>query len=406
MDNSTNQTIDRSLTEEELSRLRRGRLARLREEMRMRDIAALVLLDPVNVRYATDARNMQVFMLRNPARYLFLPLEGPVIIFEFEGCYHLVAGLETVDEVRPATTVSFVASGTRVQEAARHWVREIADLLRTYCGEGVRVGLERVNSRVAFSLARRGYTIVDAQEPVERARARKLPEELLCIRASLAATEEAVARLRGGIRPGATENDVWSLLHQAVIARDGDYIETRLLSSGPRTKPWFQECSAREMRSGDLVALDTDVIGRYGYDADFSRTFYCGTGRPTDEQKLLYNLAVEQVHTNMALIKPGVTFRELAQKAWPIPDDYSGHRYFVLAHGIGMTGEYPYIYHLRDFDAHGYDGLIEEGMTLCLESYIAAEHGVEGVKFEEQVLVTRDGVELLSHFPYEDVLLA
>ncbi|MGH6887374.1 MAG: M24 family metallopeptidase, partial [Geminicoccales bacterium] len=107
----------------------------------------------------------------------------------------------------------------------------------------------------------------------------------------------------------------------------------------------------------------------------------------------------------MALIRPGMTFRELSEKAWPIPDDYLDNRYFVLAHGVGMTGEYPYILHACDFDAHGYDGVIEPGMTLCVESYIGAKNGREGVKLEQQVLVTETGIELLSHFPFDEALL-
>jgi len=78
----------------------------------------------------------------------------------------------------------------------------------------------------------------------------------------------------------------------------------------------------------------------------------------------------------------------------------------VLMHGVGMTGEYPYILHGRDMDEHGYDSVLEENMTLCVEAYIGSEHGGEGVKLEQQVRVTRDGYELLSAFPFEDDLLS
>ena len=45
-------------------------------------------------------------------------------------------------------------------------------------------------------------------------------------------------------------------------------------------------------------------------------------------------------------------------------------------------------------------------MTLCVESYIGEEGGAEGVKLEQQVLVTETGTSLLSQFPFEDALLA
>ena len=71
-----------------------------------------------------------------------------------------------------------------------------------------------------------------------------------------------------------------------------------------------------------------------------------------------------------------------------------------------MCDEYPSIYYPADFALWGYDGALEAGMTLSVESYIGAEGGVEGVKLEEQVLVTETGYELLSRFPFEDDLLA
>ena len=165
--------------------------------------------------------------------------------------------------------------------------------------------------------------IADAQEPVEHARAIKLPEELACIRRSLAAVEQGVAAMRAALRPGMSENALWALLHQSVIEQDCDYVETRLLSSGPRTLPWFQETGRRRIEDSDLVALDTDVVGRFGYYADFSRTFFCGRGQPSGAQRTLYRLAYEQIQTNIALLRPGMTFRELSERAWPIPEAYS-----------------------------------------------------------------------------------
>merc|ERR1712232_265469 len=74
-----------------------------------------------------------------------------------------------------------------------------------------------------------------------------------------------------------------------------------------------------------------------------------------------------------------------------------GNKYHVQTHGVGMTGEYPYIFHPQDWESHGYEGEIVEGMTLCVESYIGAEGGSEGVKMEEHVLITADGCEILSN---------
>ena len=387
--------------------LRLGRLARLRVEMARLDIAALVLTDPHNVRYATGARNMMPFVLRNPARYVFVPLEGPVVLFEFAGCKHLEQDNPTIDEIRVSTTVSYVARGSLLDETAKVWAREIAALMRQHCPGETRIGLERIDARAVGHLAEKGFRILDAQAPAELARSIKTPEEIACSRRSMACVMSAEQALQDATRPGITENALWAEFHRHVIANDGDYVETRLFSSGEKTNPWFQETGERTIRAGDLVAHDTDVIGPHGYYADFSRTFLCGDGRPTPAQRTLYRLACEQVEHNMALIKPGRAFREITEAAWAIPDPFYARRYYLMIHGIGATGEYPYIVYEADYDGgQDYDGVIEPNMTLCVESFIGHEEGGEGVKLEQQVLVTETGTELMSTFPYDERLLS
>jgi Xaa-Pro aminopeptidase len=400
-------TLDQLAAEEpiDLAAVRAHRLGRVREQMAAHSLDACVLLDPVNIRYATGARNMQVFHARNPARYLFVAQAGPVVLYEFTGCMHLAEGLETIDEIRPAITASYAAAGTAIRDVERAWAKQVADLVRAHCGPRATVGVERVNAGAALALREEGFHLSDAQAPVERARAVKSAEELKCVRASVRATEVAVARLRAAIRPGLSENELWSVLHQSVIALGGDYVETRLLSSGPRTNPWFQETGDRRLAENELVALDTDVVGCHGYYCDFSRTFHTGPADPTPRQRELYRVAHEQVHHNMRLLRAGTSFRDYSEQAWEIPERFVANRYFVSAHGCGMTGEYPYLYHAMDFEQSGYDGVIEPGMTLCVESYIGEEDGAEGVKLEQQLLITEGEPELLSTFPFESALL-
>jgi len=398
LDRAPEQDID-------LAAVRGYRLGRVRAEMARRGIGALVLSDPVNIRYATGTRNMQVFSARNaPSRYLLLTA-GRSILFEFTGCQHLADGFETIDEVRPARTASFVAAGPHIAEREREWAAGMNDLIVSLVGGGATVGMERMNAGAAIALRELGLRIVDAQEPVEIARSIKSAEELKCVVATLRATEIGGAKLPAAIRPGLTETELWSILHQSIIAQNGDYIETRLLSAGERTNPWFQEAGDRVIGDNELIALDTDVVGCHGYYSDFSRTFHTGPAAPSAARRELYQMAHEQVHYNIDILRPGMSFRDYAHEAWNIPGKYYANRYYLSAHGCGMTGEYPYLYHHGDFPDAGYDGVIEPGMTLCVESYIGEAGGHEGVKLEQQVLITETGTELLSRFPFEDALL-
>ena len=389
----------------DLVAVRAWRQGQVRREMAARNIDAVILMDPINIRYATGARNMQVFSMRNgPSRYLVMTADR-TIIYEFTGALHLPEGLETIDEIRPAVTASFVAAGPDIIAREQKWAKDMAATLRELCGANPRVGVERMNAGTALAMADHGIHLVDAQEPVEMARAIKSAEEMKCINASLRATERGVGELRGALKPGMTEAELWAVLHHSIIAQNGDYVETRLLNSGDRTNPWFQETSSNVIQANDLVALDTDVVGCHGYYSDFSRTFHAGPGKPTDKQRDLYKVAYEQVHHNMGILRPGMSFRDYADAAWDIPDQYYANRYYLSAHGCGMTGEYPYLYHNGDFPDAGYDGEILPGMTLCVESYTGEDGGREGVKLEQQVLITETGVELLSQFPFEEDLL-
>ena len=112
------------------------------------------------------------------------------------------------------------------------------------------------------------------------------------------------ARIRVSLAPGITENQLWALLHDTNIAHDGEWIECRLLASGERTNPWFQECGNRVIEPGDLVGFDTDMVGPFGYLADVSRTSSAPAASRRPEQRKLYDLAQEQVLFNIELFAP------------------------------------------------------------------------------------------------------
>ncbi len=386
--------------------LRAWRLDRLRAELARRDYAGALLADPINIRYATGTRNMQVWTLHAPGRYVFVATEGPVVMFEFATTRHLASGFESIDQLRNSTSWFFFQAGTRVAEKAAHWAGEVADLVHAHGGGNRRLAIDRCEPWGAAELERRGLSLHDAQAPIEMARARKSPEEIAALRLSMAVCDLAVGRMREALEPGITENQLWAVLHETNIAHDGEWIECRLLASGERTNPWFQECGNRVIEAGDIVAFDTDMVGPCGYLADISRSFICPGRAPTDPQKRLYALAEAQVMHNAALLRPGVAFREYVEKSWKVPEEYLANRYMAIVHGVGLVDEYPHIPYAQDFTHGGYDGQFEENMVVSVESYIGAAGGGEGVKLEQQVLITAAGPEVLSASPFHDALTA
>lgn len=385
----------------DLDAVRRYRAERVREQLQHHDVAAALLYDPLNTRYVTDATNMQLWCSHNETRYVFVPASGPVILFEYGTCAHLAQDLPTVDEVRPCKPFFWFSAGPRYEERARAWCDEIIDLVIQHGGGNRRLAVDRIAPLGTQLLERAGVRVVEGFPIMEQAREIKSPGEIALMRHAIDACESGMQAMREALVPGISENALWAKLHERNIALGGEWIETRLLASGPRTNPWFRESSMRRIDSGDIVSFDTDLIGPYGYCADLSRTWLCGDARPTDEQRRLYAMAVHEIEHNKALIAPGLSYRELSERAWRIPDEFWSNRYSSLIHGVGLCDEAPAIKHSRDFDIKGYDGVIEAGMTLCVESYIGAEGGREGVKLEQQVLVTDDGCEQLSSYPLE-----
>jgi Xaa-Pro aminopeptidase len=389
----------------DMKRMRGYRLDRFRAELKRREYAAAVLYDPINIRYATGSRNMAVWTLHNAARYLFVPADGKTVLFDFHGCQHLSDGLETIGEVRPAKSWFFFAAGNRMQEKAKTWAKEMADLFRERLGSAKRIAFDHIDPPGLRALEAEGYEIHDAQEPAEMARVIKSGDEIQCMMHSIAVCEAGMARMRDELKPGMTEQELWASLNDTNNRMGGEWIECRLLASGGRTNPWFKEASEKVIRPGDVVSFDTDLIGPFGYCADLSRSYLCGPSRASEEQKRLYALALEQIHYNIALIKPGLTFKEYSDKAWRIPNAYIANRYSNVAHGVGLCDEYPKVQHSVDYPKSGYDGVFEPNMTVCVESYMGEEGGAEGIKLEQQVLVTDRGSELMTVFPFEERLM-
>lgn len=386
------------LYEVDIRRLHEYRVTRLHAEMDKRVCDALLLFDPVNIRYATGARNMQVWTMRHPARYCLVLRSGSVVLFEIGGRVHHAEGLPVIDEVRVARPWFFYYTGPHVAAHVREFAGEIAELVGvTKDGHPKRrLYVDRCDRRGIEELERHGFIVSDeAQELMEHARSIKSEDEISAIRIAINVCETGIDEIRAAMRPGVTELYLWSKMHQTNIELGGEYIETRLLTSGLRTNPWHQEASQKQVLAGELISFDCDLIGPLGYGADLSRALVCGDA-PSTEQKSLYRMAYDQIMFNTELVRVGISFQEIIERARYLPEDY--HQWHRVAHGNGMsTGEYPAIGRRPGYnDGAIHEGYIEEGMVLCIGTFAGRKCGGEGVKLEHQLVVRSAGPELLS----------
>jgi Xaa-Pro aminopeptidase len=318
----------------------------------------------------------------------------------------LSAHLPLVSEVRNGAGFFYFLAGDAEERLGERFTKEVDDALRQHGGRNRRLAIDKMEISGIEAIQRLGVEIKSGQQVMEHARLVKSENDIRAMRCVLATCEIAVEAMRQALTSGIAEVELWSVLHAENIKRGGEWIETRILSSGPRTNPWMQEAGPRIIRDAELLGFDTDLIGPYGYCADISRTWYCGEGKPSDEQRHLYQVAHEHIMTNMSMLAPGVSFRELTEKGHRLPEEYRAQRYGVSMHGVGLCDEFPAIYYPEDFIEGAFDYILEPGMTLCVEAYIGEVGGREGVKLEDQVLITETGVENLTHCPFDEGLMA
>jgi len=389
------------LKEDEINfdKLRSYRLDRVKKELEKNNLEACMLFDPVNIRYALDTVNMSIYNMHNLTRYCFVPVNGPVILYEYFNCEGLSKHLNLIDEIRPSITWDYFSNGDQAGAQLEKWINEVKDLSNSYF-KSKKIAIDVLNGPAVTALSNAGIEVLDAKLILEQARVIKSTEELKCMKAAIEVAEIGVTKMRNELKAGMTEDELWSILHKTNIEHGGEWIECRILSSGQRTNPWMQESSNKIIQRGEIVSFDTDMVGPYGYCADISRAFVEGN-KFNNEQKKLYQMAVEHINHNSRLIKNGISFKEFTEKSWKLPDEYYGNRYSCMVHGIGLCDEWPMIRYPTDGGERS--GSFEMNMAITIESYIGKVGGKEGVKLEQQYLVGKNGLELMSQHPLEDI---
>ena len=254
------------LKEDEIdfNKLRSYRLDRVKKELEKNNLEACMLFDPVNIRYALDTVNMSVYNMHNLTRYCFVPVNGPVILYEYFNCEKLSEHLNLIDEIRPSISWDYFGNGSQVGAKLKMWINEVNDLSNSYF-KSKKIAIDVINGPAVLALNKIGIETVDAKLILEQARVIKSAEELKCMKAAIEVAEIGVSKMRDELKAGMTEDELWSILHKTNIENGGEWIECRILSSGTRTNPWMQESSNKIIQNGEMVSFDTDKVGPYGY---------------------------------------------------------------------------------------------------------------------------------------------
>lgn len=398
------------LTMPNLKRMREHRWKRLTQHIVDRDYGGLLMFDPLNIRYATDSTNMQLWNTHNPFRAVLLCADGYMVIWDYKNSPFLSTFNPLVREQRSGADFFYFDRGDKIQPAADAFSLEVRDLIREHGGGNMTIAVDKIMMHGLHALQAAGFTVKDGEEVTEKSRAVKGPDEILAMRCAHHACETSVHAMedfaRQNVPLGQTsEDDIWAVLHAENIKRGGEWIETRLLASGPRTNPWFQECGPRIVQNNEIVSFDTDLIGSYGICIDISRSWWIGDKKPSNSMIYAMRHAHEHIMTNMDMLKPGVTIPELTANAHKLDDKFQAQKYGCLMHGVGLCDEWPLVSYPDKAVAGAFDYPLEPGMVLCVEAAVGEVGGDFTIKLEDQVLVTETGYENLTTYSFDPALM-
>jgi Xaa-Pro aminopeptidase len=387
----------------DFARLRRARLEKVQREMAGRDIGALVLTDIMNIRYCTGVSVMPLWTAVNLAHYTLVPVEGDPVIFEYPLSQFVVKHFWP--DVRPAHYWQARFADALAPDYSRQWAAEIADVLRGRGLGGAQLGVDCLDYYGFAALQAQGLRLTDADAAIEAARIIKLPDEIELMRQSAAVAEAALSDLEKAIRPGVTENELLAVFWHRLLALGGEHCFTRLLASGYKTNPWFHEAGSKMVRPGDLVGIDTDMIGPEGYACDISRTFLCGE-RATSVQIDAYRAAHDFIQATVGLLNAGVSYADFLQQLPAYPEKYRAQQYTTVVHGIGTDDEPPFLPFPGGSWSLMPEGEFRENMVVSVEFYAGQVGEQHGVKLEDEVWISPEGPRVISLYPYEARLLA
>jgi len=398
------------LTLPNLARMREDRWRRLTAGLVARDYGGLLMFDPLNIRYATDTTNMQLWNTHNPFRACLLCADGHMVMWEYKNSPFLVTFNPLVKELRSGATFFYNSTGDAGRLAAQGFAAQVDEVMHAHAGTNRRLAVDKIMVHGLRALEAIGFTVEEGEEVTERVRAVKTPDEILAMRCAHHACEAGIAEMeaftRANVPSGRVcEDAIWAELHAANIRRGGEWIETRLLASGPRTNPWFQECGPRLVQQNEIVAFDTDLIGCYGFCIDISRTWWVGDARPSNAMVSAFHHALDHIADHKERLRPGVTIEELVHGGHQLAPEYWKQKYSCKMHGVGLCDEWPFVPYPDSWVDGAFDVVPQPGMVLCVEALVSPEGGDFSIKLEDQVLITETGCETLTRYPFDERLM-
>jgi Xaa-Pro aminopeptidase len=386
-------------------RLRWERLKRARQQLEGSQLGALLCFDMNNIRYLT-ATQIGTWAYDKLIRFALLPRDGEPILWDFgSAARHHQLYCPWLGERSRAGLSTF--RGSIAPEAGR--AQDVAQKIKVELEEwgllGEPLGIDIVEPPVLFALQDAGIKVVDGQQLMQQARMVKTQDEILLLNQACGMVDAAYDELYGALKPGFRENDCVALVANSLYTQGSEFVEGVNAISGERCSPHPHNFSDRALRPGDPAYFD--VLHSFnGYRTCYYRTFAVGSASRAMVDA--YKRCRDYLDQAIALVRPGATTAEVTS-VFPKAQEFGfadEEQAFALqlGHGVGLSiWEKPVFSRLVSMD---HPEVIQENMVFALETFWPATDGWSAARIEEQMVVTKDGAEIITRFPAEELLVA
>jgi Xaa-Pro aminopeptidase len=389
----------------DFDRLRRERLARVKDLLARSEMGSILCFDMNNVRYIT-ATHIGTWAQDKISRFTLLAQGDEPILWDFgSAAKHHQLNCPWLGERSRAGIPLMRGAMSPEMGRAEDVAKKIKLELEKRGLHKEPVGVDVVEPPVLFALQKEGLTIIDGQQLMSNAREIKTQDEISLLTHSAGMVDAAYHELYRAMRPGMRENEAVGLVAKVLYDLGSEYVEGVNAISGERCSPHPHVFSDRLLRPGDPVYYD--ILHSYmGYRTCYYRCFAIGSASRALNDA--YKRCRDYLDAAIELVRPGRTTAEIAA-VWPRAQEFgfpSEEAAFALqmGHGIGLAiWEKPMISRLVSLE-HPHE--IKPGMVFALETFWPSTDGWSAARIEEEVVVTPTGHEVITRFPAEELLIA
>lgn len=392
-------------------RMREYRISRARDAMRRHGLGAILCMYDENVRYITSTLTPGWCKLKPGLRYAVL-VEGrePILFEQGDIGIHVEKHSPWLLKENIRHSFSWIkgAAGPASEMQVAKFTKALLEALEEAGVKDQPLGVDFIDINMIRGFERAGITWTDGMTPMMEARSVKNVDEQEAMRIVGAIGDALHYEYSKFLKPGLTENQVTAFGMKYLYDFPGmEDVEDIIVSSGPNAWPNWRNFSDRIIRPGEIVIIDLAALTWNGFKSCYYRT-YCVGGKPTEEHKRYYDIALKWLYDSIDAVRPGATTADIASR-WPSAQDTWGYEdedqaaANLWGHGLGLAQyDMPVISRIWSLD---YPQEIQSGMVFALETQHGKVHDF-GVRIEEMMIVQDDGPELITTFPVNEITVA